>query len=77
MLLTEKNTTTVDRRIRRDFASGDLGRVHRKIETTFEHGQWWVSCRNCSCQFSVCDTNGPFDFEQVSGGDPLLCPDED
>jgi len=51
-----------------------LGGYHKRLQTDFEHGQWWVTCVNCGAQWSVVDCVGEikgeyFDFEQVSDGD--------
>lgn len=46
----------------------------------FEHGQWWLGCSVCGCQWSVVDAEGGqsvdgFDFEEVSEGDGF-CAEE-
>lgn len=66
MLLTEKNTVTVERRIRGAFRSW----AHKRFfETFFEHGQWWVRVPNEDEDetYSVVDagTMSGFDFERV------------
>lgn len=77
MLPSERNTPKVETKVRHAFEDSDLGLVHDKGNPFFEHGHWWIGCTNCSCQWSVVDTDSGFDFEQVSGGDPMLCSDED
>ncbi len=66
MLLTERNTSTVERKIRGAFRAWTHKRT---FETFFEHGQWWVRVPNDDNDetYSVCDSNaaGGFDFERI------------
>lgn len=44
------------------------------FETTYEHGQWWITRPATGAQWSVVDASGGrsvdgFDFEQVSEGE--------
>lgn len=71
-LKTEMNTVPMERRVRAA-AKRVLGNG-RTLDTTFEHGQWWVSDVKSGAQWSVVDSTGPntydgFGFEQVTGGD--------
>ena len=66
MLQTETNTRTVERKILR--AAKERFR-RRYIDTTFEHGQWWITICDTGAQYSVCDTDTGFDFEEVTHGD--------
>jgi hypothetical protein len=90
---TERNTPTMGARAERAFEmSADAARVilsdeededgdgmtKRRINSDFEHGQWWITDLDTGAQWSVCDTEGTeadgvfdgFCFEQVSrGGD--------
>lgn len=67
-LQTEKNTKTVEKRIRS--AAWNILRK-RNLHTFFEHGQWWVEHRPSGAQWSAVDCNNAygFDFEQVTEGD--------
>ena len=73
MLNCEKNTTTMERRVRS--AARKAGIVtSRNASTIFEHGQWWIENVRTGAQWSVSDAEGPntfdgFDFEQVTHGD--------
>jgi hypothetical protein len=83
MLMTETNTRSVERKIRAAFRNSQQGyrfglhgesrpkmARHRRIQTDFEHGQWWVIDLDTGAQWSVCDaTPGPFCFEQVTQGE--------
>lgn len=70
MLKTEQNTPATDRLIRRTFRASLEGQTHKRIQTDFEHGQWWVTCVPCGAQWSVCDSEpGPFVFEEVTHGE--------
>jgi len=71
MLLTETNTRAVERRIRKA-AHARFGR--RRIQTDFEHGQWWITILDTGAQYSVEDAESGsaidgIDFEQVTEGD--------
>jgi hypothetical protein len=62
------DTPAMERRIRRAFLAHERGQ--RGATAVFEHGHWWVTCRDGS-QYSVEDaTGGPsidgFDFECVT-----------
>lgn len=64
MLATEKNTSTVERRIRSAFRA----EFHRQsFETVFEHGQWWVMLNDGeeTKTYSVYDTASDFGFEEL------------
>lgn len=68
-LQCETNTSTVEKRIRRHFATW-AGIRSRDFQTDFEHGQWWVTVLRTGAQWSVCDAEpGPFCYEQVSRGE--------
>jgi hypothetical protein len=67
MLNTEKNTSTIRKRITRA-AHKHFGSTGNNAD--FEHGQWWITRRDGS-QYSVVDAEGPgtidgFDFEMVT-----------
>lgn len=67
MLNTETNTPAMARRVAKAFRL-TFGE-HRRIQTDFEHGQWWVTERGTGAQWAVNDCDGgiaEFDFEQVS-----------
>lgn len=75
MLKTEQNTTVMDHRVRAAFLRSKHCQGKGTFDTAFEHGQWWISCKN-GAQFSVVDAEGGesingFDFEEVTP------PDED
>lgn len=65
MLATEKNTSTVERRIRSSFRA----EFHKQsFETVFEHGQWWVLLKDeegDTTFYSVYDTADGFGFEEI------------
>ena len=70
MLLTERNTQAIERRVRRA-AVQKFG--HPRFTAFFEHGQWWLDFAD-GAQYSVVDAvGGPaidgFDFEQVTRGE--------
>lgn len=83
MLMTETNTRAMERKVRSAFRASQEGyrfglqgesrpkmARHRRIQTDFEHGQWWVSDLDTGAQWSVCDSKpGPFCFEQVTQGE--------
>lgn len=71
MLLTETNTPKVASLIRVEAMSSESLSLHgSNLNTTFEHGQWWLTCADCGAQWSVSDADpGPFDFELVTEGD--------
>ena len=81
MLKTERNTPTMGARILRAFRKWHKinrpSEPNRRLDTFFEHGQWWAQNPFNGAQWSVCDAegteaNGVFDgfcFEQVSGGE--------
>jgi hypothetical protein len=65
-LLTEQNTTTVERKVRSAFRNW----AHKRtFETFFEHGQWWVRVLNDDEDetYSACDSSDTsgFCFERV------------
>ena len=71
MLLCEKNTESVGRRVKSSFRR--LVEGHPGAVPHFEHGQWWVSCL-CGASWSVVDAEGPdtwggIGFEQISDGE--------
>lgn len=46
----------------------------RKLQSDFEHGQWWITLVDNGAQFSVVDAEGAntylgLDFEQVTEGE--------
>jgi predicted cupin superfamily sugar epimerase len=72
-LLTETNSRAVNARIRRA-ARVVLSLSAKRIQTDFEHGQWWVTDLHTGAQWSVVDCQTPsgfsyVDFEQVTRGD--------
>ena len=82
MLNTERNTPTMEKRIRTSFRKSQQGyrfgmdgerqpklARHRKFTCDFEHGQWWVSDLDTGAQWSVCDSGNGFCFEQVTQGE--------
>lgn len=73
MLNTETNTVAMEQDVQSAFVHHAYHRAHRRVQTDFEHGQWWVTCLDCGMQFSVVDTDKSFDFENVTGSDELLC----
>jgi len=75
MLKTERNTTTMERAVMR-VAVQKIQRQtrHWHLNAFFEHGNWWVSCRDCGATWSVVDAEGPdvidgLDLEDISDGD--------
>ncbi len=71
-LQTETNTPAMEKRVRA--AARELLCLQGRIQTDFEHGQWWVTQLLTGAQWSVCDASGPgssrgFCFEQVTQGD--------
>lgn len=55
-------------------AFGRLFHRRRRLQTNFEHGQWWITDQQTGAQWSVVDATGPgsdngFSFEQVSPED--------
>lgn len=42
LLPSQRNTRTIETQIRHAFEDSDLGLVHTKFETFFEHDHWWV-----------------------------------
>ncbi len=68
MLNTEKNTVSMGRKVRSAAYDAKLGHIG-DLQTDFEHGQWWVTNRRTGAQWSACDTDRGFDFEQVTKGD--------
>lgn len=73
MLKTEINTPAMEKRIRRA-ANFRLKIPRSRMQTDFEHGQWWVTDLRSGAQWSAvdCETQDGvfyFDFEQVSAGD--------
>ena len=74
MLACEKNTRTIERRIRAAFVAqsrASWGRRPSRFSADFEHGQWWITVLGSGAQFAVNDANteSGFDFEQVTRGD--------
>lgn len=70
-LKSEQNTKAMDRQVRQA-ARAILG--NRRIDTTFEHGHWWVTDLRTGAQWDAVDAEGGrsvngFDFEQVTDGD--------
>ncbi len=69
-LMTETNTEAMGAKVltaaRKHFGT-------RKLNSFFEHGQWWIENARNGAQYSVCDCerNGVayFEFEQVTNGD--------
>jgi hypothetical protein len=65
-----------DRGYSRRNAAGNIGKV-RRVDSFFEHGQWWITDLDTGDQWAVNDAegseaNGVFDgfcFEQVSHGE--------
>ena len=81
-LMTESNTPVIERRIRRWFRASQQGyrfglrgerqpklARHRKFTAHFEHGQWWITDFDTGAQWSVCDSDVGFVFEQVTRGE--------
>lgn len=71
MLKCETNTPDVDNEVREAFEASPRATHHgTRIDTFFEHGQWFVTCLPCGAQWSVHDaTPGDFWFEMVTAGD--------
>lgn len=74
MLMTETNTRTMERRVMRA-ARFRLGKG-RRLQTDFEHGQWWITDLRTGAQWSVVDCQTPdgidyLDFERVTEGEEL------
>lgn len=70
MLKTERNTTTMEARVK---AAANKHFGHRKAQPVFDHGQWWVVWYDEDLgderTFSVNDAEGPgttdgFSFEE-------------
>lgn len=53
-LLTETNTIAVERQVMA-LAAKRLNQVHHHLDVAFEHGQWWVTCKDCGASWSVVD----------------------
>lgn len=74
MLNSEKNTSAMRQRVSvAAHRALEVGQFHKHLHGVFEHGQWWVECRDCGRQWSVVDAEGPgtcdgFDFEVVAEG---------
>ena len=68
MLNTERNTVSMSRKVRHAAFEANLGHIG-DIQTDFEHGQWWITNRRTGAQWSVCDTDKGFDFENVTRGE--------
>lgn len=65
MLNCEKNTRTMERKVRSAFREWSRKRF---FETFYEHGQWWVRLSpsygdDQDMTYSVCDSNRGFCFE--------------
>lgn len=73
-LLSSLNTEDAQERIKTAFAQHEASiRPIDDYSFDFEHGQWWVTCRETGCQWSVVDAEGGasvdgFDFEVVTEG---------
>ena len=68
-LLTETNTTKVERKVMA-LAAKKLNGTHHHIDVAFEHGQWWAICKDCGASWSVVDCEpGTLDFEPIDEGD--------
>jgi hypothetical protein len=68
-LLTETNTVAVERMVMSS-AIRKLQPKHGHLDVTFEHGQWWVLCKDCGASWSAVDCEpGELDFESVDAGD--------
>jgi hypothetical protein len=73
MLKTETNTPEMQQRVE-SAAENALSLAHENLSAVFEHGQWWIVCRDCDRQWSVVDASGGdsvdgFGFEVVKEGD--------
>jgi hypothetical protein len=81
-LKCQTNTEEMEARIAEAFNAWRPGGMHPAPTTYFEHGQWWVTCNDCSGQWSAVDASGPgtvdgFDFECVTEPEEdSLCGDE-
>ena len=68
MLNCEKNTRTMEKRIRSAFRHAPEYRG--RFETFFEHGQWWITDKRSGAQWSVNDASVEgregFSFEMVT-----------
>lgn len=43
---------------------------HNKLNSFFEHGQWWATCNLCGASWSIVDSEpGPLDLEEIDFGD--------
>lgn len=74
MLITEQNTLKARAAITNAATRILQRRKHRRhlhLHIDFEHGQHWVTCRDCGAQWSANDSNEPhgFSFEEVTRGD--------
>lgn len=73
-LKTETNTPAMGRRIMATAARFQWSVPHHSFSVDFEHGQWWVTCKDYGAQWSVADQEGGgdidgFGLERVSDGD--------
>lgn len=72
VLKSTVNTQQIAAEIKAE-AEKRLGLLHPRLYTTFEHGQWWVTCLECGDLWSVVDCQDKqgiyLNFEIVSGGD--------
>lgn len=79
-LNTETDTPEMERRVMAastrviQWAGG-----HHHVSADFEHGQWWITCKDCGGQWSVADASysghpDAFDFEEVTAGDESCKP---
>lgn len=66
MLNTEQNTAAMEKRV---LAAARKELRRRNLQAFFEHGQWWVTDPKSGAQWSACDTDTSFCFEQVTEGD--------
>ena len=62
------NTAAMERRVRAAFFLW-RGQSSRYVHTAFEHGHWWVGDNRTGGQWDAVDTDGGFDFEEVTPED--------
>lgn len=73
-LKTETNTPGMRKRIKAAWQEFKEAKPHGGADIFFEHGQHYVSCKDCGAQWSVNDAEGygsidGFSFEEIEGGD--------
>jgi hypothetical protein len=63
-VLSSTDNAKTEREIKSAFR--DQFGMGNRIQTNFEHGQWWITDLDTGAQWSVVDSSDGFDFEEVT-----------